>query len=275
MEYPATTTMRARWKCSTPCAEVRDAGGTTVVVGDDPGHHGMRPDLGPVRQGVGNVGDQRGSLGVHLAALEAESPVDAMGSMAEAAVGDGHRTDTGLDAEGVGPADEHLPVASQRLGRIRVPMRIAPRPRLTRDRELFLDGLVVGLEILVANGPVGADPVTSWRSRSRRGENAACSRRSGSSIRPTPRPELLEPSGTGSRPADDPWLGPIEVMRTPLVADPVGIGIPKRAGVESDDRDTGAGQPLDEGGAPGATADDDDVDLVASRRSDACRCAGR
>ena len=131
------------------------------LVDDDPGHHAVGSDLGAVGQGVGDVGDQRRGLGVDLAALEAEPPVDAVRAVAEAPVGDGHRTDAGLDAERMGAAHEDLPVAAQGLGRIGIAVRVAPRPGLAGHGELLFDGLVVRLEVLVADGPVRADPVAA------------------------------------------------------------------------------------------------------------------
>ena len=231
------------------------------LVGDDPGHHGVRPDLGPVGQGVGDVGDQRRGLGVDLAALEAEPPIDAVGPVTEAAVGDRHRTDAGLDTERMGPADEDLPIAAQGLGRIRVTMRIAPGPRLTGDRELFLDRLVVGLEVLVADGPVGPYPITGGGLEVR-GVKARCVAGVVDHRSPDAASRVVGAERNRVGPADDPRLGPIEAMRTPLVADPVGIGIPERAGIETHDGDPGAGQALDEGGSPGPAADDDHVDFV-------------
>ena len=47
----------------------------------------VSPDLGPVGQGVGDMGDEWRRLGVDLAPLDAKSPVDAVGAIAEAAVG--------------------------------------------------------------------------------------------------------------------------------------------------------------------------------------------
>ncbi len=61
------------------------------------------PDLGAMSQRVGYVGDQRAGLGVHLAALDAETSVDAMRPVAEAAVGYRDRPDAHVDAHGLGP----------------------------------------------------------------------------------------------------------------------------------------------------------------------------
>ncbi len=61
---------------------------------------------------------------------------------------------------------------------------------------------------------------------------------------------------------DHPWLGPVQAVRARFVADPVGVRVPERAGVEPDDAPPGPGQTLHQGGPAGPAPDDDDVDLV-------------
>jgi hypothetical protein len=61
---------------------------------------------------------------------------------------------------------------------------------------------------------------------------------------------------------DDPRFGPVQVVGAGFVADPVDVGVPEGAGVQGDDAPSGAGEPLGEGAAAGADADDDGVDLV-------------
>jgi hypothetical protein len=48
-----------------------------------------------------------------------------------------------------------------------------------------------------------------------------------------------------------------------FVADPIGVGIPERAGVEHHDAPAGARQPLGQRGAAGAGTHDDNVYLIA------------
>ena len=71
------------------------------------------------------------------------------------------------------------------------------------------------------------------------------------------------PSSTGSVPPITRWLGPVELVRARLVRDPIAVGIPERAGLEDDDPPAATGQPLREDRAPGAGADDREIDLVA------------
>ena len=52
--------------------EIDDPGGTAVVVDLDAADHAVGPDLRPVGQRVGDVGDERGGLGIDLAPLQAE-----------------------------------------------------------------------------------------------------------------------------------------------------------------------------------------------------------
>ena len=73
--------------------------------------------------------------------------------------------------------------------------------------------------------------------------------------------------------ADLPRLGPVQGVGAAFVADPVGVRVPERPGVQADDAPAGAGQPLGEDAAAGAGADDHQVDLVVGRRSGACRRA--
>ena len=62
--------------------------------------------------------------------------------------------------------------------------------------------------------------------------------------------------------ADLARIGPEQHVRAAFVADPVGVGIPERAGVQDDDAPAGTGQPLRQSRPAGTGADDDDVDLV-------------
>ena len=139
--------------------------------------------LDAVGERVGQVGDQRRRLGVDLAALQAEAAVDAVRAVAEYAVGDRHRPDAHLDAGLARAGAGAIGAAGHRVRRVRVAVWVAPRPVLAGDRQLGLDALVVGPELAVGDRPVGADPVAAARRRSPTGESAACSRRSGPSIR--------------------------------------------------------------------------------------------
>ena len=64
--------------------EVGDAGAASGLVGLDPGDHAVGAYLDAVLERVGEVGDERGCLGVDLAALQAEAAVDAVRAVAEA-----------------------------------------------------------------------------------------------------------------------------------------------------------------------------------------------
>ena len=69
---------------------------------------------------------------------------------------------------------------------------------------------------------------------------------------------------------DDPGLGPVQVVRPGLVADPVGVRVPERPGVQGGHPPAGPGQPLRQHRAARPAAHDDQVDLVARRRTAAC-----
>ena len=103
----------------------------------------VRADLRAVREGVGDVGDQRAGLGVDLAALQAEPAVDAVRAVPEPAVGDRDRPDPGRDAGGGRAAEEDLPVAGHRVRVVRVAVRVTPGPVLPGDGQFGLELLVV------------------------------------------------------------------------------------------------------------------------------------
>ena len=84
---------------------------------------------------------------------------------------------------GARPGAGAVGAAGDRVGGVRVAVRVPPRPVLPGDRQLALDALVVRLEVPVGDRPVGADPVAACASRSPTGESAGCSRRSGPSSR--------------------------------------------------------------------------------------------
>ena len=233
-----------------------------AVIDLDAGDHRVGPDLGAAGQRVRDVGDQRGRLGVDLAALQAEPAVDAVRPVAEPAVGDGHRADPGLDAGLAGAAQEHLAVAAHRVRPVRVGVRVAPRPVLAGDRQLLLDLLVVGPQVGVADRPVRADPVVGPG-----GEVTGVEPRRVAGVvhhRPAHAPaRVVRAERHRVSAVDHPRLGPVQVVRARLVADPVGVGIPERPGVQRDDPPAPAGHPLRERGPARAAAHDGQVDLVA------------
>ena len=214
-----------------------------------------------MRQGVGDVGDQRAGLGVDLAALQAEAAVDAVRAVPEPAVGDRDRADPGRDAGGGRAAEEDLAVAGHRVRVVRVAVRVTPGPVLPGDRQFGLELLVVRLEVGVADGPVGADPVG--------GEGVEVGRVEAGGV-----PGVVDHGAADAAAgvvgpqrdrvvaADLPGLGPVQGVRAAFVADPVGVRVPERPGVQADDAPPGAGQPLGEDAAAGAGAHDHQVHLV-------------
>ena len=210
---------------------------------------------------VGDVGDQRRGFGVDLAALEAEAAVDAVRPVAEAAVGDGDGTGFGDDAERAGAAQEDLAVAACGVRAVRVGMRVAPRPALAGDGELGFDVVVVGLQVVVAEGPVGAGAVAGEGFEvagvQPRGIAGVVDHRPADAAAGVVRAERHRVVA-----GDDARLGPVQVVRAGLVANPVLVRVPERAGVQGGDAPAAARQPLRERGAARATANDDQVELV-------------
>ena len=230
----------------------------------DPGHHGVGPHLGAVRQRVRHVGDERGRLGVHLAALQAETPVDAVRPVTEPAVGDGHRPHPGLDAQRAGPAQEDLAVSAHRVRPVGVAVRVAPRPALPRDRQFLLDLLVVGAQLRIGQRPVGAHPVTRVG-----GEVARVETRGVPGVvhhrAADPAAGVVRAHRDRIGPADHPRVGPVQPVRAGLVTDPVRVRVPERARVQGRDPPARPGQPLQQYRAACPAAHDDQVDLIGVR----------
>ena len=163
--------------------EVGDAGAASGLVGLDPRDHAVGAHLDAVLERVGDVGDERGCLGADLAALQAEAAVDAVRAVPEAAVGDPDWADAHLDPQAPGALPRLQRAGADGVRAVRIVVGVAPGPPFAGDGQLALQALVVGLEILVGDRPVGGHAVAACRPRSPRGESAGCTRRSGSSSR--------------------------------------------------------------------------------------------
>ena len=246
-------------------ADVADAGGlSAALVGLDADRHRIGADLDAVLDRVGQMGDERAGLGVDLAALQAEAAIDAMGAVAEASVGDRHRPDAHLDAAVLGAAPGHRGGAGDGVGGMGVGVGIPPRPVLTGHRQLAFDALEGGLELLVGDRPVDGDAVPGahlevrgMQARDVAGEVGHRPADADTGVVLAHLHRVLA--------ADDALVGPVDGAGALLVGDPVAVGIPERAALEDDDAPAGAGQPLGEGDAAGAGADDDEVDGVRRR----------
>ena len=242
--------------------DVGDAGDAAArLVELDPDGHRVGADLDAVLDRVGDVGDERAGLGVHLAALQAEAAVDAVRPVAEDAVCDRDRPDAHLDPVRARARPGALGGTPDRVRRVRVAVRIAPRPVLAGDRQLALDPLVVRLQVPVGDRPVGADAVARARlevggMEARRVAGVVDHR----AADPVPGVVLAQLDRVVA--ADDALVRPVEVVRAFLVGDPVLVGVPEGAALEHDDPPARAREPLGEHRAAGAAADDQQVDLV-------------
>ena len=140
-------------------------------------------------------------------------------------------------------------------------MRVPPRPVLAGDGQFTLDCLVVRAELVVVDGPVGADPVEAVGVEVGRMEAGGVA----GVVHHRPahaatRVVLAHLDRVGA--ADDALLVPVQLVRAGLVGDPVLVGMPERAGFDDHDPPTGPGQTLGQDRPSGAGADDADVDLV-------------
>lgn len=142
-----------------------------------------------------------------------------------------------------------------------IAMRVAPRPILAGHRQLELDLLVVGSDVLVAQGPVGAHPVEGAGR-----EIAGVEPRGVAGVvhhgaaHPAPGVVLAQLNWVVT--ADDALLGPVQRVGAGLVGHPVLVGVPERAGLEDHDPPARTRQPLRQHRATGAGPDDHQVDLV-------------
>ena len=159
------------------------------------------------------------------------------------------------------PRRKISPLPPTGCGVVRVAVRVAPRPVLPGDRQFLFEQLVERLEVGVVDRPVRADPVVGERREVRRvkagGVAGVVHHRSAD-----PAPGVVRAQRDRVGAADLARLGPVQGVRAAFVGDPVGVGVPERAGVQADDPPAGPGQPLGEHAAAGAGADDHQVDLV-------------
>ena len=171
-------------------------------------------------------------------------------------------TDPRLDARGLRAAQEHLAVASDRVGVVRIRMRVTPRPRLTCDGQFVLDRRVERFEIGVADRPVGAYAVVGvGREVGRvepRGVAGVVDHRTAYAAAGVVRAQRhgVDRHRSGAARSS-------RGVCAALVGDPVGVGIPERACVQADDPPPGARQPLGEYTASCSGSDDDQIHLVA------------
>ena len=160
-------------------------------------------------------------------------------------------------------AQEDLAVAADRVRAVRVAVRVAPRPVLAGDRQLVLD--VARSRAAGRRSAIGQSaPTPSWRRGvgSRSGGTAACSRRSAPSTRRRRGRSCWSRAAPGRRrrspAARSSTGGASRPRRSPSPRPGPRTGPASRATTFQ----PGAGQPLQQGRAAGAAADDDQVDLV-------------
>ncbi len=139
-------------------------------------------------------------------------------------------------------------------------MWVTPGPVLAGDRQLGLDLLVVRTQVLVVDGPVGADAVVGEGGKVRGvepgGVTGVVHHRTADAATGVVLAQLDR-----VRAADDAVLGPVQLVRPGLVGHPVLVGVPERAGLENDDVPAVPGQPLGQHRTARAGADDDQVHL--------------
>ena len=244
-------------------AHVHHAGGPAARLVDlDPGSHATGPDLHVVSQGVGQVGDVRAGLGIHLAALKAVAAVDAVRPVAEHAVGDPHGPDPHLDAELSGAFPHAHGRAGDGVRAVRVAVRLGPGPVLAGHGKLPLHPLVVADQVAVADGPVGTDPVDGPGGEVARMEAGAVAGvvHHGSSDAAA---GIVLAHFDGVRAAHNALLRPVQGVAARLVGHPVLVGVPERARLQDHDPPAPAGQALGQNRASRPGADHHQVHLFS------------
>jgi len=95
-------------------------------------------------------------------------------------------------------------------------MRVPPGPPFAGDRQLTLQALVVGLQVLIADWPVGGDSIAGVDLEvggvKARGEPRVVDHRAADAA-----PAVVLAQLDRVLPADDPLLGPVEGVRASLV----------------------------------------------------------
>src|SRR5579875_1465037 len=141
--------------------EVRDTRHEAIFAQVHPRHHRIRAYLRPVLYRIGHMADQRALLRAHLAALNAEAAIDAVWPVAMR---------TGVDSDRPALADRNAQRSAalhQRFGwpakwmwPVGIAMWIAPgKIGGACDGHLALQQLVIRLEVLIGDRPVGANAI--------------------------------------------------------------------------------------------------------------------
>ncbi len=243
--------------------EVEDAVGASGGVDGHTADHGEVADFGAVFEGVGDVGDEGGGFGSDLAALDAEAAVDAVRTVAVGGGEDGDGAPGGDgDAEFGAAFDEGVADAAHGMRGVGVSVRLAPGVvGGAGDGHFLFEEFVVGFDVVVGDGPVGAEAVAGVDLEVGRveawGEGGPVDGASADAAA-----AIVFAEGDGVIAAGDAEIVPVELVGSGLVGDPVALRIPEGAGLEADDVEAGAGEALEEDAAGGTDADDREVDEV-------------
>ena len=233
----------------------------------------MSANFGAGLDGVRDVGDEGAGFGTDFAALDAEAAVDAVRAVAAGAGenGDGP-ADGDRDAECGAALDEGVADAAHGVGTVGVAVRIAPGV-ISRagDRHLELQLLVIRLDVFVGDGPVGAHAVPGVDLE----VGGMEARREGGPVNGASADAFAAVVGAERErigAAGNARVVPVELVRALFVADPVPLGIPERARLQTDNVEAGAGQTLQKYAACGTDADDHEVDLFFVAKAAHAEC---
>ncbi len=141
--------------------KIDDAINAAIVAQADPGRHAVGTNLRAMRDGVGNMRDERTGFRSDLAALQAEAAIDAMRTVSMRCRQNCDGTaGYGADAEFGAAAYENIADTTKRMRSVRMPVRITPgKPCRACDGDFSLKQFVIGLQIPIGDGPVRANTI--------------------------------------------------------------------------------------------------------------------
>ena len=208
-------------------------------------NHAAVANLRAVRYGVGNMGNQCALLCPHLAALDTKAAIDAMRPVA---------VRTGKNGDGAANADRNAQfgaslnkdVAARAHGMrtVGIAMRVAPgKIRGPGNGNFFFEQLVIGFQNLIRKRPVGSNTILCVNAKIR-GMQPGRERRPVNRSAAHPLPAVVCAQGQRMLASGDPQIVPVKLVRSSFIADPIAFGIPERTGLQADDAETCAGEPL-------------------------------
>ncbi len=184
-----------------------------------------------------------------------------MWAVPEAAVGDADGADAHLDPQAPGPLPRLERAGADGVRAVRIVVGVAPGPEFAGDGQLTLQALVMGLQVLVGDWPVGCYSIAGVDLEvggvKARGEAGVVDHRPTDAAAAVVLAELHRVIA-----ADDALLGPVQRVCARLVRDPIFVRVPEGPGLQHEHTPALAGETLRERCAASARTDDQHVDRL-------------